>query len=109
MEQINEMKKNMEQINEMKKKIEENQLLLERAEKKIAVLSDRYMKLESNDFFKHVSYELTREEFDKELAEHDIDDWIPIHCKLNDYNEKAYRDTLWNRYCGHGTIPKLGL
>ncbi len=106
MERMNEVKK---QINEMEKQIEENQLLLERAEKKIAILSDRYMKLESNDFFKHVSYELTREEFDKELAEHDIDDWIPIHCKIHGYYEKVYRDTLWNRYCGHGSMPKLGL
>jgi hypothetical protein len=29
--------------------------------------------------------------------------------KIKDLNEKDYRDSLWNRYCGVGSIPKLGL
>jgi hypothetical protein len=81
----------------------------ERFERRLAFLTEKFMDIEYRDFFKHVSYELTREEFDKEVEEHDLDSWIPIHCKIKDLNEKDYRDSLWNRYCGVGSIPKLGL
>lgn len=72
-------------------------------------LTDKYVIEEHKNFFKHIEYELTREEFDKEVAEHDLNDWIPIYCYIKQLNEKDYRNGLWFRYCGVGSIPKLGL
>ena len=72
-------------------------------------LTEKYVIEEHKSFFKHISYELTREEFDKELAENDLELWIPIYCYIKQLNEKDYRNSLWLRYCGHGSIPKLGL
>jgi hypothetical protein len=99
----------MERLDNIIAMADENKLRLERCSQRLSILSDKYLKIEFNDFFKHVPYELTREEFDKELQEHEIDDWIPVHCSLKDMNEKDYRDKLWERYCGNGSVPKLGL
>jgi hypothetical protein len=81
----------------------------ERFKQRLKMLTEKWIDIEYRDFFKHISYELTREEFDKEVEDHDLDSWIPIHCKIKQLNEKDYRDNLWNRYCGAGSMPKLGL
>ncbi len=99
-------------INEKIKLTEENELLKEKQEEdkfqqRLTTLTEKFMDIEYRDFFKHVSYELNREEFDKELEEHDLDSWIPIHCKINQLNEIDYRNSLWLRYTGVGTIKLL--
>ncbi len=99
----------MERLDNIIATANENKILLDTCGKRLSILSDKYMRIESHDFFKNIDYELTREQFDKELEEHDIYDWIPIHCSIKDLNEKDYRDNLWERYCGKGSIPKLGL
>ena len=81
----------------------------ERFQQRLISLTEKFMEIEYRDFFKHIHYELTQEQFDKELEEHDLDSWIPIHCKIKQLNEKDYRNSLWNRYCGIGSMPKLGL
>lgn len=81
----------------------------DRFQQRLISLTEKFMEIEYRDFFKHIPYELTQEQFDKELEEHDFDSWIPIHCKIKQLNEKDYRNSLWNHYCGVGSMPKLGL
>jgi len=63
-------------------------------------LTEKWMDIEDKDFFKYVPYELTYDEFIKNLEEHDYDSWIPIHCKIKSISENAYRVILWERYTG---------
>lgn len=63
-------------------------------------LTIKWIDIEDRDFFRDVPYELTYDEFNKLLDEHDYEPWIPIHCKLNNISENAYRTILWERYCG---------
>ena len=66
----------------------------ERFQQRLISLTEKFMEIEYRDFFKHIHYELTQEQFDKELEEHDLDSWIPIHCKIKQLNEKDYRNSL---------------
>lgn len=63
-------------------------------------LTEKWIDIEDKDFFKYIPYELTYEEFIKNLEEHDYDSWISIHCKLKGISEDTYRIILWERYCG---------
>ena len=63
-------------------------------------LTEKWMDIEDRDFFKYVPYELTYEEFIKELEEHDYHSWIPIHCKIREISEDAFKIILWERYTG---------
>lgn len=64
-------------------------------------LTDKYIDIEYKDFFRYIPYELSREQFDIELHDHDLDSWISIYCKIYEKDEGEYRNNLWMIYCGH--------
>ena len=67
---------------------------------KLNFLCEKWMTIEVNDFFRNIPYELSHEEFNKLVDEHDLNDWIPIHCKIHGISENVYRIILWERYTG---------
>lgn len=73
---------------------------MDKYSQRLQSLTEKWMEIEDKDFFKYVPYELTYEEFIKNLEEHDYDSWIPIHCKIKGISEDSYRIILWERYTG---------
>lgn len=73
---------------------------LNRLTEKIKNLTERWIRIEENDFFRNIPYELTEEEFNQLIDEHDVNDWIPIYCEIYNITENVYRIILWERYTG---------
>lgn len=73
---------------------------MDKYSQKLQSLTEKWMDIEEKDFFKYIPYELSYDEFIKNLEEHDLDSWIPIHCKIKGITENVYRIILWERYCG---------
>lgn len=82
---------------------------MEKFEERLLNLAEKYEDIERRDFFRYVSYELTRDSFDQELHDHDLESWVTLFCRVKNLDENEYRENLWKYYCGFGVIPKLGL
>lgn len=73
---------------------------------KLEELTKKWLDIEEKDFLKYVPYELSREEFNKEIEEHDLHAWLIMKCKLTGISEDCFKMILWEKYTGKSIWDK---